>query len=161
VFVEEDGRASERSVEVGRRTADGVEIGAGIEPGERIIVDGAGFLAAGVLVEAEARGTVGHAPVAPETEASTDQSDGGEEEGWPVNLPETSVRRHVLAVMLSAVILLFGAIAMQRIGVDRMPDVDMPVISVSTTYPGASAEVVDSSITEPMERGVNAVPGIR
>src|SRR5690554_2106628 len=63
--------------------------------------------------------------------------------------------------MLSAVILLFGAIAMQRIGVDRMPDVDMPVISVSTTYPGASAEVVDSSITEPMERGVNAVPGIR
>ncbi|HLW26137.1 MAG TPA: efflux RND transporter permease subunit [Kiloniellales bacterium] len=78
-----------------------------------------------------------------------------------MNLPETSVRRHVLAVMLSAVILLFGAIAMQRIGVDRMPDVDMPVISVSTTYPGASAEVVDSSITEPMERGVNAVPGIR
>jgi len=78
-----------------------------------------------------------------------------------VNLPELSVRRHVLAVMLSAVILLFGGIALQRIGVDRMPDVDMPVISVSTTYPGASAEVVDSSITEPMERGVNAVPGIR
>lgn len=78
-----------------------------------------------------------------------------------MNLPEISVRRHVLAVMLSAVILLFGAIAMQRIGVDRMPDVDLPVISVSTTYTGASAEVVDSSITEPMERGVNAVPGIR
>jgi RND family efflux transporter MFP subunit len=81
VFVEEDGRASERSVEVGRRTADWVEIRAGIEPGERIIVDGAGFLAEGVLVEAEVRETVGHAPVAPETEADTDQPEGEEEEG--------------------------------------------------------------------------------
>ena len=81
VFVEEDGRASERSVEVGRRTADWVEIRAGIEPGERIIVDGAGFLAEGGLVEAEVRESVGHAPVAPETEADTDQPEGEEEEG--------------------------------------------------------------------------------
>ncbi|WP_366554853.1 efflux RND transporter permease subunit [Aquibaculum sediminis] len=78
-----------------------------------------------------------------------------------MNLPEVSVRRHVLAVMLSAVIVLFGAISMRSIGVDRMPDVDMPVISVSTSYSGADAQIVDSSISEPMERGVNAVPGIR
>lgn len=78
-----------------------------------------------------------------------------------MSFAEISVRRHVLAVMLSAVILLFGGIALREIGVDRMPDVDMPVISVSTSYSGADAQVVDSSITEPIERGVNAVPGIR
>ena len=71
------------------------------------------------------------------------------------------VRHHVFAAMLSAVVVLFGVISFSRIGVDRYPNIDFPLISVVTTLPGASPEVVDASITNVIESAVNAVPGIR
>jgi HAE1 family hydrophobic/amphiphilic exporter-1 len=77
-----------------------------------------------------------------------------------VNLPEISIRRHVLAFMLNAVLILFGFIAYQRIGVDKLPYIEFPVISVSTTQRGANPEVIDSSITNVIETAVNSVPGI-
>ncbi|MFA5529847.1 MAG: efflux RND transporter permease subunit [Thiohalomonadaceae bacterium] len=77
-----------------------------------------------------------------------------------MTLPELSIRRHVLAYMLSAVIVLFGLIAYQRIGIDRFPYVEFPMVSVTTTQPGASPQVVDASITSVLETALNSVPGI-
>ncbi|MBK1734313.1 acriflavin resistance protein [Halorhodospira abdelmalekii] len=77
-----------------------------------------------------------------------------------MTLSELSIRRHVLAVMISALIVLFGAIAYQEVGTDRIPDIDFPMVSVTVHQPGADPELIDSAITEEVERAVNTVPGI-
>ena len=77
-----------------------------------------------------------------------------------MTLPELSVKRHVLAWMLSGVIVLFGLIAYQRIGIDRIPAIDFPVILVNTTLRGANPDVVDASITSVIESAINTTPGI-
>jgi HAE1 family hydrophobic/amphiphilic exporter-1 len=77
-----------------------------------------------------------------------------------MTLPELSIKRHVLAWMLSLMIVLFGVIAYQRIGVDRIPSVDFPVITVTTTLRGANSEVIDTSITSIIESAINTTPGI-
>ena len=77
-----------------------------------------------------------------------------------MRLAELSVRRHVLAFMASAVFVLFGIVAYQRIGVDRFPRVEFPVISITTVLAGANPDVIDSSVTNIIETAVNSVPGI-
>ena len=77
-----------------------------------------------------------------------------------MNLPDISINRPVLALMLSLIFVLFGIISYDRIGVDRYPHIDFPMISVTTTLPGANAEIVDSSITGIIESAVNSTPGI-
>ncbi len=77
-----------------------------------------------------------------------------------MTLPELAIRRHVLAYMVSAVLVLFGLIGFQRIGVDRFPEIEFPLISVTTVLPGASPEIVAASITNIIEGAVNSVPGI-
>jgi HAE1 family hydrophobic/amphiphilic exporter-1 len=77
-----------------------------------------------------------------------------------MRLAEVSVRRHVLAFMASAVMVLFGIVAYQRIGVDRYPQIEFPVVSITTILPGANPDVVDASITNIIETAVNSVPGI-
>ncbi len=77
-----------------------------------------------------------------------------------MTLPELSVRRHVLAWMLSAALMLFGIISISRIGMDRLPYIEFPMISVTTTLKGANPDIVDASITNIIETAVNGVPGI-
>lgn len=77
-----------------------------------------------------------------------------------MSLPELSIQRHVLAYMMSAVLVLFGLIGFQRLGVDRFPNIDFPVIAVTTVQPGGNPSVIDASITSVIERQVNSVPGI-
>jgi HAE1 family hydrophobic/amphiphilic exporter-1 len=77
-----------------------------------------------------------------------------------MTLPELSIKRHVLAWMVSAVIVLFGIIAYQKIGVDRVPSIDFPIIMISTTLRGADPDVVDTSITSVIESAINTTPGI-
>ena len=77
-----------------------------------------------------------------------------------MTLPELSIRRHVLAWMLNAVLVLFGLIAYQRIGMDRFPYIEFPVISVTTTVKGANPDIVDASVTNRVESAANTVPGI-
>ncbi len=77
-----------------------------------------------------------------------------------MTLPELSIRRHVLAWMLSGVIVLLGIISYQRIGVDRIPAIDFPVILVTTTLKGANPDVIDSSITSVIESSINTTTGI-
>ena len=62
--------------------------------------------------------------------------------------------------MISAVLVLFGIIGYQRIGVDRYPQIEFPVVSVTTTLPGANPDIVDASITNIIESSVNSIPGI-
>ncbi len=76
------------------------------------------------------------------------------------SLPELSIQRHVFAYMLSGVLLLFGIISFDRIGVERFPEIEFPMISIRTILPGASPEIVDSSIANIIETSVNSVPGI-
>ena len=77
-----------------------------------------------------------------------------------MTLPELSIRRHVLALMLNAVLVLFGWIAYERIGMDRLPYVELPVVSVYTSFDGANPAVIDASVTNVIESAVNSVPGI-
>jgi HAE1 family hydrophobic/amphiphilic exporter-1 len=77
-----------------------------------------------------------------------------------MTLPELSIKRHVLAWMLSAVLVLFGVIAFTRIGMDRLPYIEFPVVSITTTLKGANPDIVDSSVTNIVESAVNSVPGI-
>ena len=77
-----------------------------------------------------------------------------------MTLPELSIRRHVLAWMLSAILVLFGFISYQRIGVDRFPYIEFPIVSITTALKGANPEIVDASITNVIETAVNSVPGI-
>lgn len=77
-----------------------------------------------------------------------------------MTLPELSIRRHVLAVMLSAVLVLFGIIGYRQVGTDRVPNIEFPVVTVVVTQQGADPEIIDASITTQVERAVNTVPGI-
>ncbi|MCG8380857.1 MAG: efflux RND transporter permease subunit [Gammaproteobacteria bacterium] len=77
-----------------------------------------------------------------------------------MNLPELSIRRHVLAYMLSGVLILFGIISFRGIGVDRFPAIDFPFVSVTTRLVGASPDIIDSSVTNIIESAVNSVPGV-
>jgi HAE1 family hydrophobic/amphiphilic exporter-1 len=77
-----------------------------------------------------------------------------------LTLSELSIRRHVFAFMLSAVLVLFGWISYLRVGVDKLPYIEFPVISITTAQKGANPDVIDASITNLIETSVNSVPGI-
>ena len=77
-----------------------------------------------------------------------------------MSLPEVSIRRFVFAIMINLVIVLFGLISANRISIDRSPDIDFSLISVTTILPGANPDVVDSSVTNIIESAVNSIPGI-
>ena len=78
-----------------------------------------------------------------------------------MNISELSIRRPVLATVLTIIILLFGFIGYNTLGVREYPSVDNPIISVTCSYSGANAEVIESQITEPLEQNINGIPGIR
>lgn len=78
-----------------------------------------------------------------------------------MNISELSIRRPVLATVLTLIILLFGFIGYTYLGVREYPSVDNPIISVNCSYPGANAEVIVNQITEPLEQNINGIPGIR
>lgn len=78
-----------------------------------------------------------------------------------MNISELSIRRPVLATVLTLIILLFGAVGYISLGVREYPSVDNPIISVSCSYAGANADVIENQITEPLEQNINGIPGIR
>jgi multidrug efflux pump len=78
-----------------------------------------------------------------------------------VSLAEVSIRRPVLASVLSMVLVVFGIVGYTFLGVREYPAVDPPIISVRADYPGAHPEVIASQITEPLEQQINGIPGVR
>src|SRR2546430_2704005 len=78
-----------------------------------------------------------------------------------MRLSETSIRRPVLASMISAALVLFGVIGYTRLSVRELPDIDPPIISVSTTLPGANAQVVETAVTDVLEEELSTIQGLR
>ncbi len=78
-----------------------------------------------------------------------------------MNISELSLRRPVLALVLNILIVLFGVIGFQFLGVRDYPAIDPPNISVRTAYPGASAAIIESEITEPLEKAINGIAGVK
>ncbi|MBS4061256.1 MAG: efflux RND transporter permease subunit [Bacteroidetes bacterium] len=78
-----------------------------------------------------------------------------------MSLSSISIRRPVLATVLSILIILFGIIGLVTLGVREYPSVDPPIITVTTNYVGANADVIETQITEPLEESINGIAGIR
>lgn len=78
-----------------------------------------------------------------------------------MNIASLSINRPVLATVMSIIVVLFGFIGFNFLGVREFPSVDPPIITVTTNYAGANADVIESQITEPLEESINSVAGIR
>ena len=78
-----------------------------------------------------------------------------------MNISELSLKRPVLATVLNIVIVLFGAIGFTFLGVRDYPAIDPPNISVRTNYGGANADIIESQITEPLEKSINGIAGVK
>lgn len=78
-----------------------------------------------------------------------------------MNISEFSLRRPVFAIVLNILIVVFGAIGFNFLGVRDFPALDPPNINVRTSYPGANAEIIETQITEPLEKAINGIAGIK
>ena len=78
-----------------------------------------------------------------------------------MKISDLSIRRPVLASMLSLALVLFGVIGYTQLAVREFPDVDAPIVSVSTVLPGANPQVVESAVTDILEEELSTVEGLR
>ena len=78
-----------------------------------------------------------------------------------MNLSELSLRRPVLAIVCSIIIIVFGAIGYKFLGVREYPAIDPAVVNVRTFYVGANADIIEQQITEPLEKVINGVQGVK
>ncbi|HEX8515146.1 MAG TPA: efflux RND transporter permease subunit [Bacteroidia bacterium] len=78
-----------------------------------------------------------------------------------MNISSISINRPVLAIVMSLIIILFGGIGYTFLGVREYPSIDPPIITVRTNYSGANADVIESQITEPLEKAINGIEGVR
>ncbi len=78
-----------------------------------------------------------------------------------MSLSQISIQRPVLSIVFSIIIVLFGVIGYLFLGIREYPSVEAPIITVSTNYVGANADVIESQITEPLEESINGIDGIR
>mgnify|MGYP001795717662 CR=1 FL=1 len=77
-----------------------------------------------------------------------------------MRLPDLAIKRPVLAIVFSAVLVLFGLISYQSLSVREYPDIDSPIVSIQTAYRGASAEIIESQITQVIEDAVAGISGV-
>lgn len=78
-----------------------------------------------------------------------------------MSLPSLALKRPVFAIVLNIIIVLFGIIGFNYLGVREYPSIDPPVITVRTSYTGANAEIIETQVTEPLEKAINGIAGIR
>jgi multidrug efflux pump len=78
-----------------------------------------------------------------------------------MNISSLSINRPVLATVMSIVIVVFGIIGYTFLGVREYPSIDPPIITVRTSYTGANAQIIETQITEPLEKSINGIAGIR
>ncbi|MDQ7947615.1 MAG: efflux RND transporter permease subunit [Pedobacter sp.] len=78
-----------------------------------------------------------------------------------MSISTTSIKRPVLAIVMNLVIILFGVIGYNFLGIREYPSIDPTVVSVRTSYPGANSDIIESQITEPLEKSINSIDGIR
>ena len=75
-------------------------------------------------------------------------------------LSDVSIKRPVFATMMMVALVVFGVVSYTRLAIDEYPDITYPTISVNTTYPGASPEVMEREVSRPIEEALNTVQGI-
>ena len=78
-----------------------------------------------------------------------------------MTISEISLKRPVLATVVNILIVLFGIIGFTYLGIRDYPAIDPPIVSVRTSYPGANADIVESQITEPLEKAINGIAGVK
>ena len=78
-----------------------------------------------------------------------------------MSLSSTSINRPVMATVLNIIVVILGVIGFTYLGVRDYPSVDPSIVTVTTSFPGANADVIETQITEPLESAINGVPGIR
>ena len=78
-----------------------------------------------------------------------------------MNISELSLKRPVLATVMNILIVLFGLVGYYFLAIREYPAIDPPTINVSTTYMGANADIMESQVTEPLEKQINGIPGIK
>ena len=78
-----------------------------------------------------------------------------------MSLSTLSIKRPVLTIVMNLVIILFGIIGFTYLGVREFPSIDPAQVSVRTNYSGANADIIESQITEPLEKAINSIDGIR
>ena len=78
-----------------------------------------------------------------------------------MNISELSLKRPVLATVLNLMIILFGIVGFSFLAIRDYPAIDPAVVSVSTSYTGANPDIIESQITEPLEKQINGIPGIK
>ena len=78
-----------------------------------------------------------------------------------MRLSAICIDRPVFTVVMSLIVVLFGLIALPQLNNRELPDVDSPLVSVTTVYPGAAAEVVETSVTQPLEEMLNGIEGVK
>ncbi len=78
-----------------------------------------------------------------------------------MSLSSVCIKRPVLSIVISIILVLFGVVGFLNLEVREYPNIDPPVITVTTTYPGANSDVIEAQITEPLEQSINGIDGIR
>lgn len=126
------------SVAVGERNDGRVEIVSGLQEGDRVVTSGQLKLSDGMAAEPVAQDTLNAArPVLEER---------------PMTFTDLFVRRPVLALVVSTLILLFGALALSQLPIRQYPLLENSTITISTDYPGASSELMQGFVTQPIAR---------
>ncbi len=78
-----------------------------------------------------------------------------------MSLSTHSIKKPVFTIVMNILIILFGFIGYKFLGVREFPSIDPPIVSVRTSYPGANADIIESQITEPLEKAINSIDGIK
>ncbi len=78
-----------------------------------------------------------------------------------MNISELSLKRPILATVMNILIILFGLVGFSFLAVREYPAIDPPIVNVRTSYAGANADIIETQITEPLEKSINGIPGIR
>lgn len=78
-----------------------------------------------------------------------------------MSLSSVSIKRPVLTIVMNLILIIFGIVAFTNLEVREYPNVDPPIVTVTTVYPGANADVIETQITEPLEQSLNGIEGIK
>ena len=151
VYRVADGHAALVEVLIGKRKDTRVEVRSGVNANDLIVTAGQLKLRDGVAVQ-----TVN----ADDAVARRGARGSGERLERLMILSDLSIRRPVLATVVNLIIVLVGLIAWDRLTIREFPNVDDPVVTITTNYLGANAEIIESQVTKPLEDGISGIEGI-
>ena len=163
VYLYQGGVAKFVDVETGIRDSSTVQITKGLKVGDTVLLTGLLSLRPeGKVVLAK----LNNKPIAPPARQGRDTTKTAAinynlTEEPQMNISELSLRRPVLAIVMNIIIVVFGVIGFKFLGVRDYPAIDPPNINVRTSYGGANADIIESQITEPLEKAINGIAGIK